>query len=135
MTETYRHLAGHPPAADFVEAVDQLRWDYDLEDDAAVPTWLTDAFSAAVKGRTTDIVRFDSIGSDVDSFLTEMSRLVPGWEHDDQGESIEIKLPPLGVEIYLSREALSSTGTGCSSCVVRRIPTQEKSSDEPRHTD
>lgn len=122
MMALYGRLTGHPPTEGFVDAVRQLREDYELEDDAKVPSWLTDMFAAAMEGRETGTVRFEDIGSDVASFLSEVSRLVPGWSHDDQGEWIGNVLAPLGVQIYLSREAANDAGKSCCSYTVSRIP-------------
>jgi hypothetical protein len=121
MVELYRRMTGGSPTQDFIDAVRGLRDKYDLDDDTRVPSWLTDMFSAALKGQETGTVRFEEIGSDADSFLSEVSTLVPGWKHDDQGEWIGIGFSPLGIQIYLSGEAVNDAGTHCCSYAVSRI--------------
>lgn len=120
--ELYQRLTGNVPAVDLGDAIRQRRWDCDLEDDAMVPTWLLEMFSSVLRGEDTGVVRFERIGSDVSSFLLDVATLIPGWKHDDHGESIEIDLAPLGVYIHLSRESRSDSGAHCSSYHVTRTP-------------
>lgn len=120
IAQLYQRVAGGPPTQSVVDAIHQHRWDCDLEDDTKVPAWLTDMLGAALQGRETGVVRFERIGSDVSSFLLDVSEMVPGWQHVDQGESIEIELPSLGVHIHLSRESRSDAGAHCSSYSVMR---------------
>jgi hypothetical protein len=125
MVELNRRLTGRPPTEEFVDAIRRLREGYDLEDDTKVPGWLTDAFGAALEGRETGKVHFERIGSDVDSFLSEVSELISGWEHDDQGESIGIGFPALGVKIHLSREERNPAGESCCAYKVTRTRGRE----------
>lgn len=121
LVELYLRIHGRAPDPSFAASIDSLRYDYDLEEDGQVPTWLSDALEALLQQKETAAVRFEKIGSDVSSFLTEASELVPGWEHDDQGEWIELRVPALGARLLISREALSSTGAGCCSYVVKPL--------------
>jgi hypothetical protein len=122
MEKLRKRLTGQPTPEHFVDAVRQLRKDYDL-DDEKIPDWLIDMWVAVLEGRETGTVRFDQIGSDISSFLMEISELIPGWKHDEQGESIEIDLAPVTTHIHLSRESRNAAGTHCCSYTVTRTTT------------
>ena len=121
LVELYRRIHGRAPEPSFAASIDGLRSDYDLEEDAQVPAWLSDALEALLQQRDTAAVRFEKVGSDVSSFLTEAAELVPGWEHDDQGEQIDLRFPGLGTRLLISREALSPAGAGCCSYAVKPL--------------
>ena len=119
LTELYRRLNGCAPEAGTVDAIRQAQQDNGLLE--AAPSWLTDSLSAVLDGRTTDSVLFPSVGSDAGSFLIEVADLVPGWEHDDQGEYTRIQFPAIGAQILISNEALTPEGKGSSSYSVQRM--------------
>lgn len=120
--ELYRRLNQREPDARVIEAIQQLREDNGLADDQQVPAWLPAALDAALGGREVSNVLFPEVGSDVGSFLLEVSEIVPGWEYDDQGELATMTFPALHVQLFLSREAADSEGSGCASYSVLRMP-------------
>jgi hypothetical protein len=118
LVELYRRLNQRAPEAETAGAIRQSQEDNGLLE--AAPVWLTDALAAVLAGRTTGPVLFPSVGSDAGSFLMEVADLIPGWEHDDQGEYIRMRFPALGTEILIINEALTPEGKGCSSYSVQR---------------
>jgi len=99
------------------QEISELLESYDL--DEFVPAWLTDMLSA-VDSQLRREGRFDSVGSEVSSVLLELKDDF-GWRIDDQGEVISASFPRLGVEVEISREALSAEGVGCCSFCVKVV--------------
>lgn len=119
LVELYRRLNDRAPEAETVDAIRQAQEDNGLLESA--PSWLTDSLSAVLDGRTTGPLLFPSVGSDAGSFLMEVADLIPGWEHDDQGEYIRMRFPAIGAQIVISNEALTPEGKGSSSYSVQRV--------------
>jgi hypothetical protein len=122
VVELYRRLNKQEPEPGVIEAIQQVCEDSGLEDDK-VPTWLMDMFDAVLAGREVKRVLFPKIGSDISSFFLESAPLIPGWRHDDQGESVVMEFPPIHVRVQLSREALTPEGRACALYSVLLVPT------------
>jgi hypothetical protein len=120
LLELYRRLAAHDPDPDTAERLRECLEDNGLVDDERAPGWLVDALHAALAGTPGEPVFFEELDGDVANFLSEASDLVPGWRHDDQGETVTMAFPALGMEIYVSREALSADRRRGCKYTVRR---------------
>jgi hypothetical protein len=131
MEQIRERLTDQPPPEHFEDSVRQLREDYDLDDDAKVPSWFIQMWVAVLEGQGTGTVCFDQIGSDISSFLMEVSELISGWKHDEQGESIEIDFPSVTTHIHLSRESRTDAGTHCCSYTVTRTHRATRPLDAP----
>jgi hypothetical protein len=120
-TELISKLNGTAPSDETVAAIEQLVVDDDVEDER-VPGWFIEALKAVLAGEEKATVWFPSIGSDVRSFVAEVSPLIPGMDLEDEGEYLLMKFPSLGLEIYMSGEAIDpATGKGCDSIAVQRL--------------
>src|SRR3954465_3086731 len=121
LVELYRRLHHRDPEPGVVEAIRQVCEDNGLVDDQ-VPTWLMDMFDAVLAGREVKRALFPKIGSDISSFFLESAPRIPGWQHDEQGESVVMEFPAIHVRVRLSREALSPEGRACASYSVLLMP-------------
>lgn len=120
MSALHRAASGTDPEWSFVAALLTSAEDNGL--DRELPAWLVDAFVAALARRDSGPAAFPNDNGDVASFLSEVSKLVPGWNHDDQGEWYDMTFPALGMWIHVSREARDAEGRGCSSWTVKPLP-------------
>lgn len=121
LVELYRRLNGREPEPELAEAIQTLREENSLDQDDQVPAWLTAVFTEALAGREVEHVLFPKIGSAIASFLFDASREIPGWEHDSQGEWIDLRFPAIGMLIHLSREALTPDRRHSCAYSVRRL--------------
>jgi hypothetical protein len=123
MIELYRRLNGREPGPDVIASIREFQEDNGLLEDDQVPEWLTSVFETALAGREVKHVLFPRIGSDISTFLDEVATVIPGWEHEDEGEWVTMTFAPLGVKILLSREARTPEGAPSDSYSVERITT------------
>ncbi|NUM79853.1 hypothetical protein HUU42_03525 [bacterium] len=121
MIDLYRGLNDREPGPEIVASIRGFQEDNGLLNDHNVPEWLTSVFKDALAKRGIKNVLFQQIGSDISTFLDEVSTVIPGWKHHDEGEWVEIVLEQIGVKILLSREARTLDGKGCSSYSVELL--------------
>ena len=121
LVDLYRRLNNRVPEPEVIEGIRQLQEENGLLDGDRIPGWLYASIAAALARHESPDVLFPEVGSDVGSFLIEVSELIPGWEHVDDGEWITISFTVLGVQIYISREAMTIERTSCCSYSVRLL--------------
>ncbi len=121
LASLYRALAGVAPTPEVTRAIEQCREDNGLDAGREFPEWLLGVLGAVLERHEVERALFPKIGSEVATFLAEVSQLFPGWQHDDQGEYVAMTFPLLGVRAHLSREALTPRGEHSCSYSVRRL--------------
>lgn len=118
--ELCARLSGHAPSLAVVEQIREAIIDNGL--DVHPRAWLTDIFEAVLAGReVAPAVTFPRDNGDVASFWKSASQVVPGWGYDDQGESLAMAFPGIGVRVHVSREARNAEGQHCYSYKITRL--------------
>ena len=120
MAELYRSLTGLDAGCGTLDTIRASVQDNGL--DSPPRDWLTNLFDAVLARRTAGPDLFPHDGGDVATFWLEASGVIPGWQLDDQGEWVLMTFPALGMQVRVSREALTPDGHGCCSYVVGPMP-------------
>jgi hypothetical protein len=117
----FRQSELQDPPLSLIANLQECIEDNGLQDDDHVPAWLVDSIGAVLDGKELPDTLIDSVDGDVANFLSEVSDVLPGCEHSDQGEWIRMTFPALRSQIYISREALDAEHRVCSKYSVKRF--------------
>lgn len=121
LADLYREMTGGEPAAEVLEAITTSREDNHFDPAHDVPAWMPAMLEAVLARRAVGPTILPPDDGSAASFLDEVARLVPGWTVDEQGEYYTMTFPPLGVEVVVSREALTPEGRHCYAYTVRPL--------------
>lgn len=92
---------GIEPNAEQMKAIHDLLWDFELDEESAVPPFFLSALEEMLEGETTEWITFPVDGYDFSnlfSFLAEIDRILPA-AHEHREESVIVSFPRLDMEI------------------------------------
>lgn len=124
--ELYRRSEKHAPTSGFVNRLQECLEDNGLHDDRRVPTWLIEALEAVLHGQELRDIDIGRLDGDTSNFLDEVSAILPGWHHVDEGEWLEVTFTVLGMRLYITREGLNAERKTCHKYSIQR--TKERTS-------
>ncbi len=119
LIDLYRGEMGAEPPQELLRELDETIASYGID---AHPAWLSELFEATRDGRATGKVRAPRLSPDAESFLYEVALLLKWENFRDEGECTSFDLPRRGVHVFISREALSASGTPCHLYEVSLLP-------------